>query len=64
MTLLTQENAERGFGGFYEQQESVCLDCVDIYRLYLDTFTDLYFNEPLEYTCVYCGVQFPAEEAM
>jgi hypothetical protein len=64
MTLLTQENDERRVVGFYDQHESVCLDCVDIFRLDIDTFTDLYFKEPLEYTCVYCGVPFPAEEAM
>lgn len=64
MTLFTQENDTRRVVGFHDSGDTVCLDCVDILRLDVDTFADLHFKEPLEYTCVYCGVQFPTEDEM
>ncbi len=64
MTLFTQENDARRVVGFYDRTDTVCLDCVDIFRLDIGTFTDLHSEEPLKYTCVYCGVQFPSEEEM
>ncbi len=62
MTLFTQEHDTHHVVGFYDKTDTVCLDCVDIFRLDVSTFADLNFKEPLEYTCVYCGVQFPTED--
>jgi hypothetical protein len=64
MTLFTQENDTRRIVGFHDSSDTICLDCVDVFRLDVDTFTDLYLRKPLEYTCVYCGVQFPTEDEM
>jgi hypothetical protein len=62
MTLSLQENSTRPIVGFYDGHDTVCLDCVDIFRLDIDSFIELYFKERLEYTCIYCGAQFPTEE--
>ncbi len=62
MTPLTQEHNTHQVVGFCDEVDTVCLDCVDILRLDASTFADLHFREPLEYTCVYCGVQFPPED--
>ncbi len=64
MTLFTHEHDTRHVVGFCDEAETVCLDCVDVFRLDVNRFADLHFKEPLEHTCVYCGVQFPTEDDM